>query len=91
MRGGIASTSAAGKGEKGGWTREGIDSDHSKKPIELLSKREFRKRFRVPNGISIRLMDGSPMPTEKESFNVVTFSKDKFNVGLRFPLPSFFK
>lgn len=31
------------------------------------------------------------MPTEKESFNVVTFSKEKFNVGLCFLLPSLFK
>lgn len=90
-QGGIASTNAAGKGEKGGRTRKGTDHDHSEKPIELISKREFRERFCVPNDISIRLMDGGLVPTEKESFNVVTFSKEKFNVGLCFLLPSLFK
>lgn len=64
---------------------------HSEKLTELLSKQEFRKRFRVSNDISIRLMDGGSMPTENELFNVVTFNKEKFNVRLRFSLSLFFK
>ena len=66
-------------------------SYHSEKPTELLSKREFRKRFHVSNDISIRLIDGGSVPTENEFFNVVTFNKEQFNVGLRFSFPLFFK
>lgn len=62
-----------------------------KKLIELFSKREFREHFCVPNGISIRLMDGGLVSTKKESFNVIVFSKEKFNVRLYFPIPSLFK
>ncbi|KAL6319903.1 hypothetical protein AAG906_036976 [Vitis piasezkii] len=53
--------------------------------------REGIGSFRVSNDISIRLMDGGSMPTENEFFNVVTFNKEQFNVGLRFSLPLFFK
>ena len=31
------------------------------------------------------------MSTKNESFNATVFSKEQFNVGLRFPLPSLFK
>lgn len=87
-RWGVTSTNAVGKSKKGGRTREGIGSE---KPIELFSKQEFRERFYVPNGISIRLMDGSLVSTEKESFNVIVFSKEQFNARLYFPIPSLFK
>lgn len=63
VRGGVAPTNATGKGEKNGRTREGTSRDHPKKPIKLISKREFKERFHVPNDISICLMDGGPVPT----------------------------
>lgn len=90
-RGGVAYTNAAGKGEKGGQIREDFGRDYPKKPTELFFERDFRERFRVPNDISICLMDSGPMPTKKESFSAITFNKEQFNVGLRFPLPSLFK
>lgn len=66
------STNAVGKSKKCGQTREGIGSE---KPIELFSKWEFKERFCVLNGISICLMDGGLVSTEKESFNVIVFNK----------------
>ncbi|KAL6340307.1 hypothetical protein AAG906_040744 [Vitis piasezkii] len=49
------------------------------------------ERFRIPNDIFVLLVDGKPTPIEKQSHNVIYFSEEQFNVGLRFPLPSFFK
>ena len=88
---GVASTSMAGKGKKGGRLRVCEVWTSSETPIELLSKREFREGFRVPHGVAIRLMDGGPMPTKKKSYNATVFSKEQFNVRLPFPLPSLFK
>ena len=88
---GVASTSAAGKGKKSGRLRECVDRTHSKKPIELLSKREFRERFCIPNGLAIHLMDGGPMPIKNEPFNATVFSKEQFNAALCFHLPSLFR
>lgn len=64
---------------------------HSEKPTELLSKLEFRERYSIPNGLIVHLMNGGPVPTEKEPFNATVFSKEQFNVELRFPFPSLFK
>lgn len=64
-KGGVASTSAVGKAKKGGRPREDVGLTYPKKPIELLSKGEFKERFCIPNGISIHLMEGDPMRTEK--------------------------
>lgn len=36
-------------------------------------------------------MDCGIVSTVQESFNVIVFSKEQFNVGLRFPFPSLFK
>lgn len=52
-KGNVAFTSTTIKGKKGG--RIG-------KPIELLTKWEFRERFCILNGISIHLVDGNPTP-----------------------------
>lgn len=40
---GVASTSTAGKGMKGGWIGASADRSDSEKPIELLIEREFRE------------------------------------------------
>ncbi|KAL6325256.1 hypothetical protein AAG906_023101 [Vitis piasezkii] len=90
-RGGVTSTSEAGKTKKNVRLREGVRWTNEDKLIELLTEREFRERFRMPCGIAICLMDGGPVSTEEESFNAIVFSKEQFNVGLRFLLPSLFK
>ena len=90
-RGGVTSTSEAGKTKKNVRLREGVRWTNEDKLIELLTEREFRELFRMPCGIAICLMDGGPMSTEEESFNAIIFSKEQFNVGLRFLLPSLFK
>ena len=88
--GGVVSTSAVGKGKKGVRLRECVGRTNTEKPIEILTEWEFRERFRIPNGISMRLVDGDPVPTKKESFNAIVFSKKKFNAGLCFHFPSLF-
>lgn len=61
------------------------------KPVELLNEREFRERFVIPNGVSVQLLEGDVVSTEKSGDNAICFSKKQFNVGLRLPLPSLFK
>lgn len=61
------------------------------KPTELLNKQEFRDCLCFPNGIFVQLVEGDPMPAEKAGHNVIYFTKEQFNAGLRFPLPSPFK
>ena len=90
-QGGTTSTSEVGKGKKSVKPREGVRRMNEEKLIKLLTTQEFRERFYVLGGIVILLMDGGPVSTEEESFNAIIFSKEEFNVGLRFPLPSFFK
>ena len=60
-------------------------------PTKLLSDREFRECFRIPNDIYVLLVDNDPTPIEKQSNNIIYFSKEQFNVELHFPLPSLFK
>ena len=53
--------------------------------------KEFRERFCIPNGVSVELTDGEAVSTEKGEDHAICFSKEQFNAGLRFPLPSLFK
>ena len=87
----VASSSAADKGNK--VVRAGVSSGRSssKKPTELLNEREFREHFCIQNGISIHLLDGDLTSTEKVAQEGIFFSKEQFNVGLRFPLSSLLK
>lgn len=90
-KGGVTLTSTAGKGKKGGRTGTSIGCSNSEKPTKLLTEREFREHFRIPNGISIHLVDGNPTSIEKEALNAIFFSKEQFNAGLCLPLTSLFK
>ena len=82
----VASSSAAGPSGKGGFGRP-----YPGKPTEVLNEREFHDRFCLPNGVSVQLVDGDAMSIEKVGHNAIYFIKEQFNVGLRFPLSSFFK
>ncbi|KAL6351384.1 hypothetical protein AAG906_035176 [Vitis piasezkii] len=82
----VASSSAVGPSGKGGFGRP-----YTGKPTEVLNEREFRDNFYLSNGISVQLVDGDAMSTEKVGHNAIYFTKEQFNVGLRFPLPSIFK
>ena len=82
----VASSSAARPSGKGR-SRQPC----SGKPIDKLNKREFCKRFYFPNDISIQLVDGNLMSTEKAAHNAIYFTKEQLNARLHFPLPSFFK
>ena len=82
----VASSSAAGPSGK-----SVSGQIYSEKPTNKLNKREFYERFCIPNGVSIQLVDGEAMSTEKAANHAVYFSKEQFNTRLRFPLPSLFK
>ena len=64
---------------------------HTEKSVDKLNVREFRECFCIPNGVSVQLMDGEAVSTEKTEDNAIFFTKEQFNAGLRFPLPSLFK
>ena len=64
---------------------------HADKSVDKLSVKEFRERFCIPNSVSVELMDGKAMSTEKNEDNAIFFTKKQFNARLRFPLPSLFK
>ncbi|RVW23685.1 Phospholipase A1-Igamma2, chloroplastic [Vitis vinifera] len=67
-------------------------SEAGEKAIDKLDAKEFRERFSIPNGVSIELVnEEAAMPTEKGEENVILFTKEQFNAGLRFPLPALFK
>lgn len=87
---GDASTSVAGKGKKNVQPREVVGRTELGKSIEQLNVREFRESFCIPIGIPIRLLSGNLVSTEQEP-DAIIFSKEHFNVGLWFPLPSLFK
>ena len=64
---------------------------HAEKSLDKLNVREFPERFCIPNSMSVELTNGETVSTEKTEDNVIFFTKDQFNAGLRFPLPSLFK
>ena len=64
---------------------------YSGKPTDKLNERKFHERFCFPNSISVQLVDGDAMITEKATNHTIYFSKEQFNAGLPFPLPSLFK
>ena len=90
-RGGVVSTSEAGKGKKCVRLGKCVKRTNSEKSTKLLIEQEFRETFRIPHGVDFSLMDGGPMSIENEPFNATVFSKKQFNVGFYFPLPSLFK
>lgn len=81
-------TSSSSSGQSGKVASEDV---HAEKSVDKLNVREFRERFCIPNGVSVQLVDGEAVLTEKYEDNAIFFTKEQFNVGLRFPLPSLFK
>ena len=64
---------------------------HAEKSVNKLNVGEFREWFCIPNGVSVELMDGEAVSTEKNEDNAIFFTKEQFNAGLLFPLLSLFK
>lgn len=77
----VETTGAAGQTVHGG----------KGKHIDLLDVGEFKEHFVIPNGVSVQLLEGGPIPTHKSDDNSICFSKEQFNASLRLPLPSLFK
>ena len=66
--------------------------DVREKPTDKLSVKEFRDRFCIPNGVAVEFLDEEEVVSiEKAEGRAMTFSKEQFNAGLRFPLPALFK
>ena len=66
--------------------------DVHEKSTDKLSVKEFRDRFCIPNGVIVEFLDEEEVvSTEKVEGRTITFSKEQFNAGLRFPLPALFK
>ena len=87
----IVSSSVTGQDKKGGRTSVSPGRPSSGKPTELLNEREFREHFFILNGVSVQLVDGNLTSIEKVTHGAIFFSKEQFNVGLRFSLPFLFK
>ena len=64
---------------------------YAEKSVDKLNVRQFCERFYIPNGVFVQLVDGEAVSTEKSVDNAIYFTKEQFNAGLRFPLPSLFK
>ena len=64
---------------------------HAEKSLDKLNVREFCERFCIPNGVFVELTDGEAVSTKKSEDNVIFFTNEQFNAGLRFPLPSLVK
>ena len=64
---------------------------YAEKSVDKLNVRQFCECFCIPNGVSVQLVDGEAVSIEKSANNAIYFTKEQFNAGLRFPLPSLFK
>ena len=82
----VASSSAA---EPRGKNESGVV--YAEKPVDKLNMGQFCECLCIPNGVSVQLVDGEAVSTEKSADNAIYFSKEQFNAGLRFSLPSLFK
>ena len=70
----------------------GPAGDAPEKSVDKLNVKEFRERFCIPNGLLVEFLDEEEViSTEKAEGRAITFSKEEFNAGLRFPLPVLFK
>ena len=63
-------------------TSSGSSGDAHEKSVDKLSVKEFRERFCIPNGVSVELIDGKAVSTEKNEDHTIFFTKEQFNAGL---------
>lgn len=82
---------AARQGSSNGRTDAGSACLHPAKPTELLNELEFKECFNIPNDVSVQLVEGGVISTEKAEDNSIYFTKEQFNAGLRLPLPFLFQ
>lgn len=61
------------------------------KPTKILNEREFQDCFYFSNDTSVQLVEGGVVTIENAEDNAMYFTKEQFNSGLHFPLPSIFK
>ena len=82
----IASSSSAGQNGK-----DASGVVYGGRSIDKLNVRQFCEHFCISNGVSVQLVDEEVVSTEKSADNAIYFTKEQFNVGHRFSLPSLFK
>lgn len=51
----------------------------------------FKDHFFFSNGVSVQLVEGGAVSIEKYEDHAMYFTKEQFNAGLHFLLPSLFK
>lgn len=61
------------------------------RPIDLLSEQELQAPFHIPDKISIHLVDGEALSSEKQPHNITYFSKEQFATRLCLSFLSLFK
>ncbi|RVW97709.1 hypothetical protein CK203_028091 [Vitis vinifera] len=69
----------------------GFGHPYQGKPTKAFNEWEFHNRFCLPNDVSVQLVEGDSMSTEKVGHNSIYFTKEQFNAGLRFHFLSLFK
>lgn len=87
----VVASNAARQDGSSGRTNPSPVRPYPGKPTEILNEREFQDRFCFLNDISVQLVEGNTVFTEKAEDHTMYFTKEQFNTGLRFPLPSLFK
>ncbi|KAL6317881.1 hypothetical protein AAG906_030635 [Vitis piasezkii] len=55
---------------------------YAEKSVDKLNVRQFYEHFCIPNGVSVQLVDGEAVSTEKSADNAIYFTKEQFNAGL---------
>ncbi|RVW61439.1 hypothetical protein CK203_032029 [Vitis vinifera] len=78
----VASSSAVGQSDK-----DASGVVYAKKSVDKLNVRQFCERFCIPNGVSIQLVDGEAVSTEKSADNAIYFTKEQFNPGCLHAFP----
>ena len=81
-------TSTSQVGRKKGSSRE---SPTPSSLVSSMSMEEPRSFCRVPDNISLELLDGPTCSTVGQADNVVYFTREQFPVGLRFLVSSLVK
>ena len=65
-------------------TSSGSSGDAHEKSVDKLSVKEFRERFYIPNGVSVELIDGEAVSTEKNEDHTISLPRSSSTVGSSF-------
>ena len=72
----VASSSAVGQSVK-----DASGVVYAEKSVDKLNVRQFYERFCIPNGVSVQLVDGEAVSTEKSADNAIYFTRSNSMLG----------